>query len=68
MVAGTPRPMSEGGIYADDLSYVADLGLIAPDPPLRPANPIYREVILRTLADDDRPEVESPPQQGGPAR
>jgi hypothetical protein len=36
--------------YDDDFLYVRDLGLIAPDPPTRPANPIYREVMVRTLA------------------
>ncbi len=33
----------------DDLQYVRDLGLIAADAPVRIANPIYREVIPRTL-------------------
>lgn len=36
--------------YDDDVSYVRDLGLIAPDNPVRLANPIYREVIVRVLA------------------
>jgi hypothetical protein len=36
--------------YNDDVAYVRDLGLIAPKPPLAPANPIYREVMLRVLA------------------
>ncbi len=40
---------SEDGIRHDDLAYVRDLGLIAPDLPLRVANPIYREVIPRNL-------------------
>lgn len=35
--------------YDDDLAYVRDLGLIAPKRPLRIANPIYREVIVRVL-------------------
>jgi len=34
---------------ADDVKYVRDLGLIAPDPPIRVANPIYREAIPREL-------------------
>lgn len=33
----------------DDVQYVRDLGLIAPDKPLRIANAIYREVIPREL-------------------
>src|SRR5262249_12319183 len=36
--------------YNDDVQYVSDLGLIAPKAPLRIANPIYREVIVRVLA------------------
>ena len=36
--------------YNDDVSYVRDLGLIAPKPPVRISNPIYREVIVRVLA------------------
>jgi hypothetical protein len=36
-------------IYNDDLAYVRDLGLIASDNPVRIANPIYREVIVRAL-------------------
>lgn len=36
--------------YDDDVSYVRDLGLVASDRPLRIANPIYREVIVRILA------------------
>ncbi|WP_251080597.1 AAA family ATPase [Frankia sp. AgPm24] len=38
--------------YDDELTYVRDLGLIAPDSPVRIANPIYREVIARVLAQD----------------
>ena len=36
-------------IAADDLQYVRDLGLIAPNGPVSIANPIYREVIPRDL-------------------
>ncbi len=32
-----------------DLEYVRDLGLAAPDPPVRIANPIYAEVVPREL-------------------
>jgi hypothetical protein len=34
----------------DDLAYVRDLGLIAPNPPVRFANPIYQEIIPRVLS------------------
>ncbi|MET8780045.1 ATP-binding protein [Nocardia sp. NPDC004654] len=35
--------------FNDAISYVRDLGLIAEDRPVRVANPIYKEVILRVL-------------------
>ena len=39
-----------GAEYGDrDREYVRDLGLVAPDPPLRFANPIYGEVVPREL-------------------
>ena len=41
---------------ARDVEYVRDLGLVAPDRPLRMANPIYAEVVPRELtwlAQDD---------------
>jgi AAA domain len=37
--------------YNDDVEYVRDLGLIAPGTPVRPANPIYLEVIARVLGE-----------------
>jgi hypothetical protein len=38
------------GPYLDDLQYASDLGIVAPKPPLRVANPIYKEVFTRVLA------------------
>ena len=46
------EPLLGGGEeeYSDrDREYVGDLGLVAPDPPLRFANPIYGEVVPREL-------------------
>ena len=46
------EPLLSGGDaeYGDrDREYVRDLGLVAPDPPLRFANPIYAEVVPREL-------------------
>jgi len=37
-------------ILNDALSYTRDLGLIAPKPPVRFANPIYQEIIPRVLS------------------
>ena len=34
-----------------DLEYVRDLGLVAPDAPVRIANPIYAEAVARDLTD-----------------
>ena len=49
------EPLLAGGLpladpYDDDFQYVRDLGLVAPDSPVRVANPIYREVIVRVLS------------------
>ena len=46
------EPLLSGGDarYDDrDREYVRDLGLVAPDPPLRFANPVYGEVVPREL-------------------
>ena len=47
------EPILTGAESADfsdrDIDYVRDLGLVAPDLPLRIANPIYREVVPREL-------------------
>ena len=48
------EPLLSGGqanpeMRPDDLQYVRDLGLVAPDNPIRVANPMYREVIPRDL-------------------
>ena len=39
----------DGDHSESDYEYVRDLGLIAPGPPLRVANPIYREFLPRVL-------------------
>lgn len=48
--------------YDDDLSYVRDLGLIAPNAPVRVANPIYREVIVRVLSQSVQESVTADPR------
>ena len=47
MLAGT---RASGEHYDDDVTFVRDLGLVSPRPPLQVANPIYREVMVRVLA------------------
>jgi hypothetical protein len=49
MIAGTFGD-TPGDVYDDDFQYARDLGLVAPDSPVRVANPIYREVIARVLS------------------
>jgi hypothetical protein len=46
----------------DDLSYVRDLGLIAKNLPIRVANPIYREVIVRVLGTSAEVNVLAEPR------
>jgi hypothetical protein len=48
--------------FDDDLSYVRDLGLIAPADPLRIANPIYKEVIVRVLGARARSTITTEPR------
>ena len=50
-----------GDAYDDDASYVRDLGLVAPGKPLRIANPIYREVIVRVLLGSSEDNVLAEP-------
>lgn len=57
------EPLIAGDLVAadpacdDDLSYVRDLGLIAAGDPVRVANPIYQEVIVRVLGSRARGAV-----------
>jgi hypothetical protein len=46
----------------DDLQYVRDLGLCAPNNPVRVANPIYHEVIARVLASGPESQVLAEPK------
>nr|WP_307874705.1 AAA family ATPase [Frankia nepalensis] len=48
--------------YDDDLAYTRDLGLIAPKNPVRIANPIYREVIVRILTTQVEANVVADPR------
>lgn len=58
------EPLLSGGKAAlrdDDIAYVRDLGLLALDPPLAIANPIYREVIPRELTGDVQETITNEP-------
>jgi hypothetical protein len=59
LLAGT---LTASDTYQDDVLYVRDLGLCAPDNPLRMANPIYREVIARVLAGDVELQIQAEPK------
>jgi hypothetical protein len=48
--------------FDEDVSYVVDLGLIAPDRPVRVANPIYREVIVRVLGAATEANITAEPR------
>ena len=48
--------------YNDDVSYVRDLGLIAPGRTIEIANPIYREVIVRVLSESAEQHVDPEPR------
>ncbi len=56
------EPLLSGGdakYSGRDREYARDLGLVAPDPPLRLANPIYAEVVPRELTwvlQDEMPQ------------
>lgn len=49
--------------FNDDAAYVADLGLIARGKPVRIANPIYKEVIVRVLGSGIEYVVDAEPHQ-----
>jgi len=51
-----------GDTYNDDVAYVRDLGLLSVGPPLRVANPIYREVIVRVLGASVEDNVVADPR------
>ncbi len=61
------EPLLAGGLiradsaYRDDLRYVRDIGLIAENNPVRVANPIYREIIVRNLVADSASQVTESP-------
>ncbi|MEZ4312057.1 MAG: AAA family ATPase [Polyangiaceae bacterium] len=59
LVAGTE--VAEDASYDDDVSYVRDLGLVLTRP-LRIANPIYKEVIVRVLGNRAEDRVLSEPR------
>jgi hypothetical protein len=59
VLAGAPLTLDP---YNDDVAYVRDLGLIAPKPPVRIANPIYREVIARVLSSSIQESVTADPR------
>lgn len=59
LLAGT---VTTSDTYQEDVQYLRDLGLCAPNNPLRVANPLYREVIARVLAGTVELQVEAEPK------
>ena len=60
MLAGTST--AKDGTYDDDLRYCRDLGLLSAESPIRIANPIYHEVVVRVLASPAQDEVFAEPR------
>lgn len=60
LLAGTGIERTD--TWDDDLQYVRDLGLVARDAPIRVANPVYREVIVRSLTASVQEQVTVSPQ------
>lgn len=60
LIAGDYLPVE--GTYNDDLAYLRDLGLIAPGRPVRIANPVYREVIVRVLGESTEDMILTEPR------
>lgn len=61
LIAGD-LPADGDETFDDDVSYTRDLGLIAPGKPLRIANPIYREVIVRVLGSRTEEVITAQPR------
>jgi hypothetical protein len=59
LITGDDMP---GDDLDDDLAYVRAMGLIAGTKPVRVANPIYREVIVRVLASAAEESVTADPK------
>jgi len=56
LIRGTHFEQNED--FDDDILYLRDLGLITRNPPVRISNPIYKEVILRTLGEFFENQIE----------
>ncbi|MCA9704534.1 MAG: ATP-binding protein [Myxococcales bacterium] len=52
-----------GATFDGDFEYVVDLGLVTPGLPVRIANPIYREIIVRVLATQAEAAVPAEPRR-----
>jgi hypothetical protein len=61
LIAGTLPDVD--AVYDDDVAYVQDLGLVAQGNPVRIANPIYQEVIVRVLGAGFQRVVTDSPRQ-----
>jgi hypothetical protein len=60
LIAGDPLAGEQ--TFDDDLAYSRDLGLVAPELPVRITNPIYREVVVRVLGSPAEANVLAEPR------
>jgi hypothetical protein len=60
LIAGTAIAQADA-TFDDDVTYARDLGLIAANDPVRVANPIYREIIVRVLGAQTEANVTADP-------
>lgn len=61
LLAGDLPEYEVDDTYDDDVAYTRDLGLVAADRPVRIANPIYREVIVRVLGGRTKDSITADP-------
>ncbi|WP_437285120.1 ATP-binding protein [Sorangium sp. So ce406] len=55
--------LTGGKTFDADFEHAIDLGLVAPGLPVRIANPIYREIILRVLASSAEAAIDAEPHR-----
>jgi hypothetical protein len=60
IIAGT-MPAAIDAVYNNDVAYARDLGLLAPDKPVRISCPVYRNAIARIFGDEFEDNITASP-------